>query len=82
VFSRWMDVALYQPNRAVTKDRRQVARVDSGLREARCESVAEVVKDERKYNPRSRRFCADSVMGPVYSCDVLARKSRRRETPL
>ncbi len=50
-----MDVALHQTNRAVTQDRRQRGKVDPCLRETGCESVAEVVKDEREYpTPNAR----------------------------
>jgi hypothetical protein len=38
-----MHVALHQTNRAVTKDGRQRGKVDASLREAGCESMAEVV---------------------------------------
>ena len=70
-----MDIALYQPNRAMTKDRRQGGQVDPCLRNARRESVTEVIKDECKCNARFQRFCTNSIMSPVYSLDVLARIS-------
>src|ERR1035437_4847277 len=50
VLSCWMDVALHQTNRAVTKDRRQRGEVDPSLCEAGCEGVTEIVKDERECN--------------------------------
>ena len=76
-----MDVALHQTNRAVTQDRRQRGKVDPCLRETGCESVAEVVKDEREYHSGCCPCCANSVMRPVHSCDVLARITRRRKNP-
>ncbi len=46
-----MDIALHQPNRAVTQNRRQRGKVNTSLREAGCEGMAEVVKDECERDP-------------------------------
>jgi hypothetical protein len=65
ILSCWMHVALHQTNRAVTKDGRQRGQVDARLREASCESVAEVVKDEREFNSGFQPRRTNSVMGAV-----------------
>jgi hypothetical protein len=49
----WMNVALHETNRAVTKNGSQCGKVDPGLREAGCESVAEVVKNLGEFDPGS-----------------------------
>jgi hypothetical protein len=50
MLSAWMHVALYQTNRTMPKNRRQRGWIDASLREAGCESMAEIVEDEREFN--------------------------------
>ena len=65
MLSRWVHVALHQTNRTMPKDCRQRGEIDASLREASCESVAEIVQDERECNSGLRSGCADSVVRPV-----------------
>ena len=65
----------------MTQDRRQRGKVDSSLRQARCECVSQVIEHEIKNNSVFLRLLQYSVMSAIQAADISTRIAPRWEYP-
>src|ERR1044071_10165145 len=66
----------------MTQDRRQRGKVDSSLRQARCECVSQVIEHEIENDSVFLRLPQYSVMSAIQAADVSTRIAPRWEDPV